>query len=120
MTVLSSTNRNDYIGANSVGPFAYTFKIFADTDLVVTTRDLSGNETTLVLNSDYTVTGAGVSTGGAHVIGDRHTNFIPSELGTSFSPTPTYSAGKYVLDGWLCSVAGTPGTWLQRRTLTGN
>lgn len=64
--------------------------------------------------------GVGVPTGGAHVVGARHVNMLPSELGTSFSPTPTYSAGKYVLDGWVCTVAGTPGTWLQRRTLTGN
>lgn len=27
---------------------------------------------------------------------------------------------KYVVQGWDCTVGGTPGTWLPRRTLTGN
>jgi hypothetical protein len=31
------------------------------------------------------------------------------------------SAGsKYVVIGWVCTVSGTPGTWLPMRTLTGN
>lgn len=39
-------------------------------------------------------------------------NSTPSELGTA--------ASKYVVLGWICTVAGTPGTWLPMRVLTGN
>ena len=44
--------------------------------------------------------------------GDFVKNSDPSELGTASS--------KYVIDGWKCVVAGTPGTWVQCRYLTGN
>ena len=44
--------------------------------------------------------------------GDFVLNITPSELGSAGS--------KYVILGWSCTVAGTPGTWLQCRTLTGN
>ena len=37
------------------------------------------------------------------------------------APTEAGSAGsKYVIFGWICTVAGTPGTWVQQRFLTGN
>lgn len=49
-------------GSNTV--FAYTFKIFADSDLVVKLRDTNGVETTLTLTTDYTVSGAGAAGGG--------------------------------------------------------
>lgn len=44
--------------------------------------------------------------------GDIVFNTTPSELGTGGS--------KYVVLAWTCTVAGTPGTWLQCRALTGN
>ena len=45
-------------------------------------------------------------------VGDRVVNTAPSELGSA--------ASKYVITGWVCTVAGAPGTWLPTRTLTGN
>lgn len=27
---------------------------------------------------------------------------------------------KYVIQGWICVASGTPGTWVQKRYLTGN
>lgn len=51
-------------------------------------------------------------TTGTWAKGDKVRNSNPSELGTASS--------KYVIDGWICTVGGTPGTWLQQRTLTGN
>lgn len=51
-------------------------------------------------------------TTGTHQKGDIVRNSNPSELGTTGS--------KYVIDGWICTVAGTPGTWVQMRCLTGN
>lgn len=44
--------------------------------------------------------------------GDEVKNSAPSEAGTAGS--------KYVITGWICTAGGTPGTWLEKRTLTGN
>lgn len=51
-------------------------------------------------------------TTGTYAIGDFIPNTAPAELGVA--------AAKYVIIGWICTVSGTPGTWLQCRTLTGN
>lgn len=51
-------------------------------------------------------------TTGAWVQGDFIKNSSPSELGSA--------GAKYLLMGWVCTVSGTPGTWLQQRSLTGN
>lgn len=44
--------------------------------------------------------------------GSERINTVPSELGTAGS--------KYVLRGWKCVSTGTPGTWVEMRSLTGN
>lgn len=49
---------------------------------------------------------------GWHARGQRYLNNEPSELGTASS--------KYVITGWICTVAGEPGTWVPMRSLTGN
>jgi hypothetical protein len=51
-------------------------------------------------------------TTGTWAKGDYIRNSNPSEAGVALS--------KYVIHGWICTVAGTPGTWLQDRRLTGN
>lgn len=63
-----------------------------------------------VINARYTATAA--PTTGSHSVGDQVLNSAPAEAGTAGS--------KYVIYGWQCTVAGTPGTWLQMRYLTGN
>jgi len=68
MTVPSTRFREDYAGNGSATSFPYAFRIFKATDLVVTKTDNSGNETTLTLGTDYTVTGAGSYNGGAVVL----------------------------------------------------
>lgn len=68
MTVASTTNRVDYTGNGSTTVFSFTFRIFEAADLVVTTADANGVETTLVLDTDYTVTGAGSYSGGSVTI----------------------------------------------------
>ena len=65
MTVATSTNRVDYTGNGSTTVFPFTFRIFAATDLVVTSATPAGVETQLVLNTDYTVSGAGSYNGGS-------------------------------------------------------
>jgi hypothetical protein len=55
--------RNDYIGT-AVDTYNFTFKVFAATDLRVTTRDNNGAETDLAYPTDFTVTGVGNASGG--------------------------------------------------------
>ena len=51
-------------------------------------------------------------TTGSYRHGDFVRNNNPTELGVV--------AAKYVLIGWVYVNLGTPGTWLESRTLTGN
>ena len=51
-------------------------------------------------------------TAGTWALGDFVRNSAPTEAGSASS--------KYVVFGWICTAGGTPGTWLQVRTLTGN
>ena len=64
MTVSTEVDHNDYTGNGTTISFPYTFRIFNKGDLTVTTVDLAGNITTLALDTDYTVSGAGGYTGG--------------------------------------------------------
>lgn len=63
MTVLNTTRIEYHTGDNNETSFAYSFRIYQDSDLVVTLTDLLGAETTQTLGVDYTVTGAGDATG---------------------------------------------------------
>jgi len=64
MTVSSTTVKNSYSGNGSTTVFAYTFKIFADSDLQVIIRSSTGTETTKTITTHYTVSGAGDASGG--------------------------------------------------------
>jgi len=64
MTISSTTVRNSYSGDGSTTTFTYTFKIFQDSDIQVIIRAANGTETIKTITTHYTVTGAGVSTGG--------------------------------------------------------
>ena len=59
MTVSTEVDHNDYTGNGMTTSFPYTFRIFNKSDLTVTVVDLADNITTLVLDTDYTVSGAG-------------------------------------------------------------
>lgn len=63
MTISSTTSRVSYPGAASTGPFAFPFRIFAYSDLLVTKRATTGAETTLTYGGDYSVSGVGNATG---------------------------------------------------------
>jgi hypothetical protein len=60
--------------------------------------------------SDNAATAA--PTTGTYAQGDFIRNSNPTELGAA--------TAKYVVLGFICTVGGTPGTWFQVRTLTGN
>ncbi len=55
--------------------------------------------------------GTAAPTAGTYAQGDFVRNSNPSELGSPGS--------KYLLTGWCCVTAGTPGTWVECRALTG-
>ena len=65
MTISSTVVKNSYNGNGSTRTFAFTFRIFQDSDIQVIIRNINGDETIKTLNTHYTVTGAGNSTGGS-------------------------------------------------------
>lgn len=56
--------------------------------------------------------GTAAPTAGTWAIGDFVRNSAPAEAGSASS--------KYVVIGWVCTVAGSPGTFVACRCLTGN
>ncbi|MCN7752323.1 hypothetical protein MLR58_23095, partial [Escherichia coli] len=68
MTVSTEVDHNEYTGNGATTSFPYTFRIFKKSDLVVQVSDLNGNVTELVLDTGYTVTGAGTYSGGSVVL----------------------------------------------------
>ncbi|EOK1909572.1 hypothetical protein [Escherichia coli] len=64
MTVSTEVDHNEYTGNGVTTSFPYTFRIFKKSDLVVQVVDLNENIAELILDTDYTVTGAGGYTGG--------------------------------------------------------
>jgi hypothetical protein len=57
-------------------------------------------------------TAAPTGTTVSHSVGDFVENSIPTELGSAGS--------MYIVKGWVCIAAGTPGTFREARVLTGN
>ena len=57
-------------------------------------------------------TAAPTGTRTIYAVGDQVVNVAPTEAGSTNS--------KYVTTGWVCTVAGAPGTWVALRALTGN
>tara|TARA_R100001463_G_scaffold24708_4_gene58821 strand:- start:2482 stop:3750 length:1269 start_codon:yes stop_codon:yes gene_type:complete len=65
MTVSSTTTKVSYSGDGTTSAFAYSFKIFLDTELKVIVRtDSTGAEVTKTINTDYLVSNAGEQDGG--------------------------------------------------------
>ena len=64
MTITSTVARNDYTGSGGTGPYAFTFKVFAYSQLIAYVTDLSGNITTLNYLTGFTATGANNAAGG--------------------------------------------------------
>jgi hypothetical protein len=65
MTISTTTNRVSFAGNGSTTAFATGFKFFANGDLVVTlVTDSTGAEVVKTITTHYSVTGAGVVTGG--------------------------------------------------------
>jgi hypothetical protein len=56
MTILSENSRMTYTGNGATATYSFTFKVFNQSDLLVTVKDTDGVESTLTLTTDYTVT----------------------------------------------------------------
>lgn len=65
MSVSTTTGRATFNGSGSTGPFTFSFGFRNNSDIVVTRIDPTGVRSTLTETSDYTLTGAGSSTGGS-------------------------------------------------------
>ena len=64
MTISTTIIKNSYSGDGSTTVFAYAFKIATTADIEVIIRSSAGVETTKTLTTHYSVSGAGVATGG--------------------------------------------------------
>jgi hypothetical protein len=64
MTVASNINKTRFLGSNSAGPFLFGFKFFQNEEILVVKMDADGTETALIEGADYTLSGAGLETGG--------------------------------------------------------
>jgi hypothetical protein len=69
-------------------------------------------EMALAINSEVGRDSTAVPSSGTWAAGTFVRNSAPAEAGSS--------PNKYVVIGWICTVSGTPGTWLACRCLTGN
>ena len=88
MSVPSTTNRVQYTGDGANNTYDYTYRIFVESDLLVTVTDLSDVETTLALSTDYTVTGVGDASGGTIVLVDSGQAWLTSgDLTSGFTIT---------------------------------
>ena len=63
-TITTEPSPLSYNGNGSTTTFSITWKYFDKDDVVVTLRDTNDAETTWVRSTDYTLTAAGVDTGG--------------------------------------------------------
>ena len=65
MTISTTANQVSFAGNGTTDDFATGFKFYANSDLtVIIVTDSTGAESTKVLDTDYTVTGAGSDSGG--------------------------------------------------------
>lgn len=64
MTLTNEEYRNDYDGTGSTTVFPIDFKFLANAEILVVLTDAADAEDTLILDTDYTVTGAGDAAGG--------------------------------------------------------
>lgn len=94
MTVSSDTNSVTYSGNGSTTVFPYSFKIFENTDLIVTLiDDATEVETVQTLTTDYTVSGAGNNSGGnvTFVTAPASGKTVKIERNLAFTQTTVYT-----------------------------
>lgn len=68
--------RNDYTGNGTTNQYDYDFKIWSESDLLVKVRNADDVETTLVLDTDYTVDGLDDDDGGTITLVDNDQSWL--------------------------------------------
>lgn len=76
MSVDSTTSRVSSTGNGNVDTYSYPFKVFDEADLLVTILNTDDEQTELVLNTDYTVSGVGDEDGGSIALQDVGQDFL--------------------------------------------
>lgn len=87
MTVSTVVDHNDYTGNGLTTSFPYKFRVFDKSNLTVTVVDMEENITELVLDTDYTVTGAGGYSGGNVVLTSPLANGWKISISREMAPT---------------------------------
>ncbi len=72
----SIVSKNPYLGDGSTKIYDYDFKIFDRTHLLVTVADTFGEETTLIIDVDYSISGVGEDAGGMITLLDNGQDWI--------------------------------------------
>jgi hypothetical protein len=79
MALTSTDRRDDYVGDGTTLTYAYNFKVTDEDHVKVIVRNPDTEvETTLTIDTDYTVTGVGSSSGGNIVLVDNNQAWIDS------------------------------------------
>jgi len=78
MTVSTTINRKEYDGNGATVAFAYPYPFLANADLVVLYVDANGVSATWVLDTHYTVTGAGTESSGQVTVKTSPTDYTPA------------------------------------------
>ena len=78
MAVSTTTATKQYSGDGSTVSFPTVFAFLANADIQITHRDSSGTETVWVENTQYTLTGAEVSSGGTVTVDTSPTDYTPA------------------------------------------
>ena len=78
MTISTTTATKQYSGDGSTVSFPTVFKFLANADVQITHRDSSDTETVWVEDTQYTLTGAGVSSGGTVTVKTSPTDYTPA------------------------------------------
>lgn len=76
MALAASSRRNNYTGNNSASSFDYDFRIFDEDYLEVFVVDSDDVRTDLVLDTDYSVAGAGSVDGGSITLVDANQDWL--------------------------------------------
>ncbi|MBN3853830.1 hypothetical protein G3N59_10610 [Paraburkholderia sp. Ac-20340] len=78
--------------------------------IILQLNDLGDGKAVAVSNAMAAPPASGSTT--TYAVGDVIKNSVPAELGAV--------GAKYIITGWICVAAGTPGVWKECRVLTGS
>lgn len=78
MTLSTTANKVSYTGDGTTVSFAIPFLFLENAHIEATLRDVAGAETTWVLNTEFTLTGAGAASGGTLSVSTSPADYTPA------------------------------------------